>query len=394
MVPRPHLDAAAATPDIRIGLLAGTLSARAGGLSSSVPNLAHRLGASGAAEVEVLGGEDPSDPQAAAAWAEAVFAARIYGPKSFVFAPSLARRLRTLAPDVTDVQGLWTYASLANLRYHRAIGTPYVVTPRGMLDPWARDRSAFKKRLVRLWFEDAHLRTAACLRATADMEAEHFRSYGLTNPIAVVPNGVEIPDLAPRVPLADGRRRLLFLSRVHPKKGLPILLHAWAALEVQRPDWDLHIAGPDEVNHTAELKALASELGLRRVVWHGAVHGADKAALYRSADLLVLPTYAENFGLVVAEALAQEVPVITTRNAPWSGLESNECGWWIDLSEETLRETLLASTALSPHALHRMGERGRHWVSRDFGLDQVALKMLEVYRWVVAGGTPPDMVQV
>jgi len=394
MAPSPYLDAAAATPEISIGLLAGMLSAAAGGLSSSVPNLAHRLGASGVAKVEVLGGEDPSDPQAAAAWADAVFAARIYGPPSFVFAPALARRLRILAPDVTDVQGLWTYASLANLRHYRATGTPYVVTPRGMLDPWARDRSALKKRLVRLCFEDAHLRTAACLRATADMEAEHFRSFGLTNPIAVVPNGVEIPDLAPRFPLADGRRRLLFLSRIHPKKGLPLLLRAWAALEAQRPEWDLHIAGPDEVNHTAELKALASELGLRRVVWHGAVHGPDKAALYRSADLFVLPTHAENFGLVVAEALAQEVPVITTTNAPWSGLETNECGWWIDLSEDTLRETLLASTALVPHTLHRMGEKGRQWVSRDFGLEQVALKMLEVYRWVVAGGTPPDMVQV
>ena len=394
MTTRRHLDAAAATPDIRIGLLTGTLSAAAGGLSSSVPNLAHRLGASGKAKVEVLGGEDPSDPQAAAAWADSVFAARIYGPQSFVFAPSLERRLRTLAPDVTDVQGLWTYASLANLRHHRATGTPYVVTPRGMLDPWARDRSALKKRVVRLWFEDAHLRTAACLRATAEMEAEHFRSFGLTNPIAIVPNGVDIPDLAPRVPLADGRRRLLFLSRVHPKKGLPLLLRAWAALETQRPDWDLHIAGPDEVNHTAALKVLTSELGLRRVVWHGAVYGPDKAALYRSADLFVLPTYAENFGLVVAEALAQEVPVITTTNAPWSGLETNECGWWIDLSEQTLRETLMACTALAPHALHRMGENGRYWISRDFGLDQVALKMLEVYRWVVAGGKRPDIVQV
>ena len=394
MTPESSRDTVAPMATLRIGLLTGTLSAAAGGPSSSVPNLAHRLSATGAVQVEVLGGEDPADPGAAQGWADAVFAGRVHGPRSFNYAPSLARRLRVLVPDVTDVQGLWTYSSLANLRHHFATGTPYVVTPRGMLDPWARGRSTFKKRLVRLWFEDTHLQRAACLRATADMEAEHFRSFGLTNPIAVVPNGVEIPDLAPRPRLDDGRRRLLFLSRVHPKKGLPLLLRAWAAVEARRPDWDLHIAGPDEMGHTAELLRLASELGLRRVFWRGAIHGRAKAALYRSADLFVLPTYAENFGLVVAEALAQEVPVITTRNAPWSGLETHKCGWWIDLSAEVLRETLLATTALAPRTLHRMGENGRYWVSREFGLDEVARRMLEVYRWVVAGGAPPDVVQV
>ncbi|SNT36836.1 glycosyltransferase [Tropicimonas sediminicola] len=378
---------------MKIGLLTGRLSAAAGGLASSVPNLAHLLGSSDDAEVEIFGVEDPQNPDAAADWAEHVHAAKAYGPKAFHYAPEIVRKLRAFAPDITDVQGLWTYPSLANFNHHRATGTPYLVTPRGMLDPWARDRSALRKRIVRLWFEDAHLRAAACLRATAEMEAEHFRSFGLTNPIAIVPNGVEIPTLLARPRSKSGRRRLLFLSRIHPKKGLQLLLNAWGAIEASRPEWDLVIAGPDELNHTIEMQSLARRLGLSRVKWQGPVHGADKTALYRSADLFILPTHGENFGLVVAEALAHEIPVITTRNAPWAGLETHGCGWWIPLEDQGLRNTMILATAQPAETLHQMGAKGRSWVTRDFGLDQVAVKMLEVYRWVATGGAPPLTVQ-
>jgi glycosyltransferase involved in cell wall biosynthesis len=304
----------------------------------------------------------------------------------------MERTLARLAPDIINVQGLWTYPSLANLRHHGRYGTPYLVTPHGMLDPWARDRSWWKKRAVRLWFEDAHLAGAACLRATAEMEAEHFRSFGLTNPIAIVPNGVDIP--APRQHGAQGeRRRALFLSRIHPKKGLPHLLRAWAAVEARMPDWELVIAGPDEVGHTAEMQALARQLGLERVAWRAAVHGEEKSTLYRSADLFVLPTHAENFGLVVAEALAHGVPVLTTRNAPWDGLETHGCGWWIPLDQDRLHETLQAAAALPRGQLNAMGARGRAWMERDFGWDGVAARMRDVYAWVAGAAPRPDCVQ-
>jgi len=278
---------------LKIAFATSTLSSKAGGLSASVPDLVHCLARIGAGNVHVVGIIDPADPGAAAGWGPRVHAHRATGPQAFGYASDMTNTLSGLALDVIDVQGLWTYPSLANLRHHRRHGTPYVVTPRGMLDPWARARSVWKKRAVRFWFEDAHLAGAACLRATAEMEAEHFRSFGLTNPIAIVPNGVEIPDLRDLPRDRGARRRALFLSRIHPKKGLPYLLKAWAAIEAQRPDWELVIAGPDEVGHTAEMQALARRLGLTRVIWHDAVRGAEKSALYRSADLFVLPTHAE-----------------------------------------------------------------------------------------------------
>ncbi|MDR9395515.1 MAG: glycosyltransferase [Roseovarius sp.] len=374
-------------------LLTTTLSPAAGGLSVSVPHLAHGLARAGAGEVHVVGLEDPDDPQAAQAWGPQVHAHATSGPRAFGYAPGMRRTLDRLAPRVVDVQGLWTYPSLANLRHHRRHGTPYVVTPRGMLDPWARARSRWRKRAVRLWFEDAHLVHATCLRATAEMEAEHFRSIGLTNPIAIVPNGVDVPEHLPPRP-RDDRRRLLFLSRIHPKKGLPHLLRAWARLEAERPDWELVIAGPDEGGHTAKMQRLARSLHLDRVTFYDAVHSAEKSALYRSADAFVLPTHAENFGLVIAEALAHEVPVITTRHAPWPGLPDHDCGWWIDLDDRPLHAALAGATALPRAALHEMGARGRTWMQQDFGWDGVAEQMLKVYQWVGDGGTRPTFIEL
>jgi glycosyltransferase involved in cell wall biosynthesis len=366
------------------------LSPAAGGIATSVPAVAHGTARSGL-ETHIVGLEDPEDPAAARLWGPHVHTHGPRPPRAFAYAPGLGATLTRLAPHLVDVQGLWTYPSLANLRHHRRTGTPYIVTPHGMLDPWARARSVWKKRLVRRWFEDEHLARAACLRATAAMEAEHLRSFGLRNPIAIVPNGVEIPPMLPAPPPA-GPRRLLFLSRLHPKKGLPFLLRAWNALAPRRPDWELVIAGPDEVGHEAEMRALAARLGVPRVVWLPPVAGTEKDDLYRSADLFVLPTHGENFGHVIAEALSHGVPVVTTRSTPWSGVESSRSGWWIDQSDGALLDALDEATGLERMALSAMGARGRAWVERDFGWEGVVARMLDVYVWAAKGGTAPSFL--
>ena len=340
----------------------------------------------------MVGVEGPGDLGAEVPRGAHVHVHSVFGPHAFGFAPTMRETLARLMPEIIDVQGLWTYSSLANLRHHRCHGTPYIITPHGMLDPWARSRSWWKKKTVRLWFEDAHLAGANCLRATAEMEATHFRTFGLRNPIAVVPNGVEIPSRSAGERDKGSVRRLLFLSRLHPKKGLRFLLNAWVSIASKRPEWELLIAGPDEVNHKAEMQRLAVRLGAPRVHWIDSVHGEEKSDLYRSADLFVLPTYAENFGLVIAEALAYGVPVITTRNAPWEGIKQHRCGQWIELTNEALREALLKMTAIPRPTLIEMGQRGRAWMERDFGWDSIAERMLEVYDWVLHGGHAPDCV--
>ena len=267
-----------------------------------------------------------------------------------------------------------------------------MVTPRGMLDPWALRRMAWKKWIVRLWYENEHLRSASCLRATSAMEADHFRAFGLRNPIAVVPNGLELPPLKPRFERHGRLKRLLFVSRIHPKKGLEFLLRAWSRVQRSYADWELVVAGPDEVGHSAQLRMLAEQLEVERVLWLGPVYGREKSALYRSADLFVLPTHAENFGLVVGEALAHEVPVITTKNAPWRGLKEHQCGWWIELNDRTLTETVEEAMGLTEAERRTMGSRGRAWVGRDFAWPAIGRQMVDVYQWVLGGGAPPPCV--
>lgn len=376
---------------LRVALLTARMSPAAGGLSESVPGLAHGLDIFDDIETHVLGTQDASNPDAANSWGPRVQAFPVTGFNALQRAPTMAPALVRLAPDLIDVQGLWTWASKVSLDYHRLSGTPYIVTVRGMLDPWARANSAWKKRLFATFAENKHLRGATALRATAEMEAQHFRDYGLRSPIAVVPNAISVPPLMPRKGL-NGRRKAVFLSRIHPKKGISFLLRAWAKLEQEFDDWDLEIAGIDEGGHEAEMKALARSLDLKRISFVGPLYGPAKDTFYRQADLFILPTHAENFGLVVAEALSHEVPVITTTNAPWEGLKRNGCGWSITL-DETKLTTTMGSAMKHPRAeLFAMGSKGRSWIERSFSSREVMNKMRCVYRWAAGRAPRPDFV--
>jgi len=182
------------------------------------------------------------------------------------------------------------------------------------------------------------------------------------------------------------------LSRIHPKKGLINLIDAWARV---RPEgWRLVIAGPDEGGYQAEVAERIRTSGVgEQVSFVGAVEGEAKAALYRNADLFVLPTFSENFGVVVAEALAYGLPVLTTRGAPWADLETHNCGWWIDTGVEPLAQALREAMALSDEQRHAMGARGRDYVLRyDWG--GIAAQTAAVYRWVLGQGDKPDCVQI
>ena len=159
------------------------------------------------------------------------------------------------------------------------------------------------------------------------------------------------------------------------------------------PGWRLKIVGPPEAGHDDELRALAMALGLTRVSIEGPIYGDAKTVAYREADLFVLPTLNENFGLTVAEALAAGTPAISTKGAPWSGLESEGCGWWIDHGVEPLAAALAHAMALPREALKAMGDKGREWMARDFSWDRVAHDMLGVYLWLARSAEPPATIR-
>ena len=261
-----------------------------------------------------------------------------------------------------------------------------------MLDRWSLYQGRAKKRLAWLGYQGGDFRRAALLHATAEQELRDIRRLGLTNPVAVIPNGIDFPPAPlPAQARPAGPRRALFLSRLHPKKGVLDLVRAWARLDPA--GWELLITGPDEGGYRhmveQEISRLQAGSGIRCT---GPVDDADKWALYASAQLFLLPTYSENFGLVVAEALACGVPVITTRGAPWQGLETHGCGWWTDIGEAPLTQALGLALATDGAELGAMGARGREWVLRDFGWPGVAEAFSRAYLWLAGQGPLPSEV--
>lgn len=307
----------------------------------------------------------------------------------------LGRVLRSNRPAVVHSHGLWAPAGHWASRAARRHGIPLVIQPRGMLEPWALGHKAWKKRIGMTLFQRSDLDVAHVLIATSGQEYENIRKLGLRQPVAVIPNGVDVAVLQSvgnelrRVP--ERVRSVLFLSRIHPKKGLLNLMHAWARLALC--GWRLRIAGPDEAGHLDEVMALVQRLGIAASVEYvGEVDGERKSEAYREADLFVLPTFSENFGVVVAEALAHGLPVITTRGAPWADLETHRCGWWVDIGVEPLVDALRASTALGDEVRWAMGQRGREY-ARRFEWAAIARETAAVYSWILGLGSRPDCVQ-
>jgi glycosyltransferase involved in cell wall biosynthesis len=310
--------------------------------------------------------------------------------------PGLSRALREIAPD-TDVvhdHGLWLMPNLqagwAAAGAHKSL----VVSPRGMLSPPALAFSRVKKHLSWRLLQGPSMRRAACIHATSEQEYDDVRGFGLAHPVAVIPNGIDLPPLPPELDAAAAQRVVLSLGRMHPKKGLDRLLHAWAKVEPIHPCWHLRIAGPSEGGHAAALRALAEALGLARVAIDGPIWDDAKWQAYGAADVFVLPSLSENFGLTVAEALAAGTPAVSTKGAPWSGLEGKGCGWWIDHGVEPLAAALARAMALPRARLKAMGSRGRAWMARDFSWDRTARDMLDVYRWLTRRSEPPSTVRL
>jgi glycosyltransferase involved in cell wall biosynthesis len=305
---------------------------------------------------------------------------------------ALSRALCHASPaaDVIHNHGLWL---MPNVRAAEAAArgpTPLVISPRGMLAPVALAISRLKKRAFWTLLQRPGVRRAAAIHATSEQEYVDIRGFGLTNPVAIIPNGIDVPALTAQSTAAlPAERVVLSLGRIHPKKGLPRLLHSWSKVEACNSGWWLKIVGSPEAGHDDELRALAMALGLTRVSVEGPIYGDARTTIYRDADLFVLPTLNENFGLTVAEALAAGTPVISTKGAPWSGLEREGCGWWIDHGIEPLTAALARAMALPREVLKAMGNKGREWMMRDFSWDRVANDMLGVYLWLARGAQSP-----
>jgi len=296
------------------------------------------------------------------------------------------------AVDILHNHSIWMMPNVYPGWVTKGRNVPLVVSPRGTFSKWAMRRSRTVKFLFWHSLQKRAIAHAAMFHATATSEYDDIRRLGFRQPVVVLPNGIDFPPSSAGMRRDEGKATLLFLSRVHPTKGLENLLQAWAALQHQHLQWKLRIVGPGEPSYLKKLGDLASSLGLERITFDGPLYGREKDQAYRSADLFVLPTHSENFGMAVAEALAVGCPVVTTKGAPWSGLVEHHAGWWIDIGVEPLRMAL--DEAMAKHAgdLAEMGARGRSWMERDFSWEQIAAQMIESYRWIREGGAQPDWI--
>lgn len=305
-----------------------------------------------------------------------------------VFSGDFCQALASFRPDLVHDHGLWQGCHHRVARECRRAGLPRVVSPRGMLEPWALSHKKWKKKIAWWAYQRGDLAAAAFVHATADSEAVNLRRLGLRNEFAVVPNGVTMPgwlDSGPTGKPVSGAgpvyRTAVFLSRIQKKKGLPMLVEAWS--KVRPAGWRMRVVGPDEEGHLAEVRHKVAVAGLT-TEWsfEGPLFGEAKWDLLREADLFILPTHSENFGIAVAEALAAGTPVITTKGAPWDGLESRDCGWWTEIDAKAISAALADATSLSDRERTAMGRRGRAWVAEAFGWESIADRMLEAYRLI------------
>ena len=298
-------------------------------------------------------------------------------------------------PHILHDNGIWLLHNhrLATLAQER--GIPRVISTRGMLEPWALRHKRLKKKVAWCLYQRRDLQQARCHIAAAKTEAENLQRLRLGIPIATVPNGVDVPlewpgavGLESQKTVRNGRiRTALFLGRIYPIKGLPMLIDAWARV---RPDgWRLRIAGPDEAGHLRKVESAVFAAGLGAVVsFTGPVEPEMKRSTFLDADLFVFPTHSESFGMVVAEALAHGVPVLTTTAAPWSILREGGCGWWVDATVDGIADGLRQATRLDSDTLRSMGAKGRSLVDAKFGWKRVADLMLSAYDAILTDKMP------
>lgn len=313
--------------------------------------------------------------------------------------------------DVIQLQSIW------DLRYHIVAKTarkhriPYIITPRGMLEPWCLSQKKWKKKLAMALYQMKDIKRSACVFTTAEMEALHVRDLGVDVPMVVIPNGIETDGYPCRISKDKVKKQILFLSRIHIKKGIELLIDAFDRIikkNADMDDWTVAIVGNGEEEYIRELKRKVEGLNLRdKVKILAPVFGDAKVKLYQESSIFCLPSYSENFGMVIAEALSCGVPCITTNGTPWQLLngevstmganldilgKNRKTGWCIELNVDNLEKALLEAMTMKTETLYEMGQKGNLLVQENFNYKSVARKVMQLYSWLLDGGQAPASV--
>ena len=381
---------------LNLAVVTASLSREAGGMFEAVQAPANLLQQRGH-EVSVYGIDDDALPAARSSWqVRTLRSFPVKGPARFAYAPDMRATLTSAPHDVLHLHGLWNYPSYAASRWNQKRSGKLVISPHGMLDPWALGNGALKKRVAGWLYENANLRSAAAIRALCAAEAEAIDALGLNVPIAIIPNGVTLPEIAEnlRAP-GNGRRTLLFLGRIHPKKGIAELIEAWAIAVRQSPvlrdDWLLQIAGWDDGDHLQPLVTLANERGLTNSEFSGPIYGEEKDAALAGCDAFILPSRSEGMPMSVLEAWAYRKPVLMTDACNIPEGFAADAAFRIEDDPAELAARLV-DVLDRPAALAEAGRSGRALVEKSFTWDRITDQHAALFAWLAERGDKPDFV--
>ncbi|WP_299107783.1 glycosyltransferase [uncultured Tenacibaculum sp.] len=289
--------------------------------------------------------------------------------------------------DLIHMHSLWMAQNIYVGKVARKFKIPLVTSPRGTLSKEALKRSRWKKEIVLALGQRRALRYSKYYHATAIHEYEDINDYVSDKKTTIIPNGVDIPNLIDKVKANKSedrsRRKLLFLARIHPIKGLENLIDAWLNLEQEFKDWDLEIVGVGDENYVSSLKNRVKEKGIERIYFLDPVFGESKNVKFQESELYILPSFSENFGMTVAEALSNGVPTITTDGTPWEEIDKKDCGWYIQPNRNSIEETLREALSLSPKELSLKGQKGRNWMIHDYSWRSLALQLVDFYKEIL-----------
>ncbi len=309
-----------------------------------------------------------------------------------LYSPNYKKDLRRLGDyDIYHTQNIWTFPTYGMIDVACEKNRPYIVTPRGMLYPQDIQKSnAWLKRFSLRYRLLDDMNRAACILTTCDEEMRHCRELGVTSPIAVIPNPIDIRD----IPLKklDNVFRLAYLGRLSRRKNVESLIYAFAEHRQQLNGAELIIIGGGDQEYEHFLKSETARLKLTNVKFLGFLSGEEKDKALASASVVAMPSEFENFGNVVPEGLMRRIPCIATKGAPWAELETHRCGWWVDYNQQAIADAILQAKSLSRSELEAMGERGRLLMEENYAVDKIAAKLKSLYEWILGESEKPSFV--
>ena len=307
-----------------------------------------------------------------------------FRPFSGTWKETVGGLLNSIKPDVVHINCCWTPDCAMIQRLAQKQGYKVVLTPHGMLEPWIIQRHYWTRKVPALWlYQRAAIQKADCIQATAESERDNLLKLGYNSNIKVVKLGIDADGIEMKKSWKK-TRQILFLSRVHVKKGINFLIEAAAELRSELQGYKIIVAGEGDAAYVAEMQQMISNRGLQDIVQLiGGVYGDEKWRLFQTSDFFVLPTHSENFGLAIAESLASGTPVITTVGTPWNDLNSSHAGAWIEIGTQPLVATLRQFLALSDEELETMGRNGRKLIETKYSAKVMAEEMMEVYQSIV-----------